>query len=179
MIISRDVIFDEGAQWQWTEDTPQQQNQILPPNSQNEVQTQSPNTISPNSPSSNTSPQSPSSPPSPRTTSTPQSPQTLTPNSSEQNQTQQVQRSQRDRRPPTYLKDYQCGQAMMALFASEPQTYHEAAQYKLPVYQLDVKSTFLNGELEEEVYVEQPQGYLIEGREDKVYRLRKALYGLK
>lgn len=54
-----------------------------------------------------------------------------------------------------------------------------AAQFKLSVYQLDVKSAFLNGELEEEVYVEQPQGYVIEGKEDKVYRLQKALYGLK
>jgi len=54
-----------------------------------------------------------------------------------------------------------------------------AAQLKLPVYQLDVKSAFLNGELEEEVYVEQPHGYIIKGHEDKVYRLHKALYGLK
>lgn len=54
-----------------------------------------------------------------------------------------------------------------------------AAQLQLPVYQLDVKSAFLNGELKEEVYVEQPQGYVIKGKEDKVYRLVKALYGLK
>ena len=54
-----------------------------------------------------------------------------------------------------------------------------AAQLKLQVFQLDVKSAFLNGELEEEVYVEQPQGYIIEGQENKVFRLRKALYGLK
>ena len=54
-----------------------------------------------------------------------------------------------------------------------------AAQHELPIYQLDVKSAFLNGKLEEEVYVQQPQGYIIKGKEDKVYRLRKALYGLK
>lgn len=54
-----------------------------------------------------------------------------------------------------------------------------AVQLKLPVYQLDVKSAFLNGELEEEVYVEQPQGYIIKGMEEKVCHLHKALYGLK
>ena len=54
-----------------------------------------------------------------------------------------------------------------------------AAQLKLLVYQLDVKSAFLNGEIEEEVYVQQPQGYVKTGQEDMVYRLQKALYGLK
>ena len=43
------------------------------------------------------------------------------------------------------------------------------------VCQFDVKSTFLNKTLEEEVYVQQPNGYEIVGHEDKVYRLRKAL----
>uniref|UniRef100_A0A2N9G9X7 Uncharacterized protein n=1 Tax=Fagus sylvatica TaxID=28930 RepID=A0A2N9G9X7_FAGSY len=53
-----------------------------------------------------------------------------------------------------------------------------AAQMELQVFQLDVKSAFLNGDLEEEVYVEQPKGYVKKGKEDQVYRLRKALYGL-
>ena len=44
---------------------------------------------------------------------------------------------------------------------------------------MDVKSTFLNGYIDEEVYVEQPQGYEVPGQEHKVYRLKKALYGLK
>ena len=54
-----------------------------------------------------------------------------------------------------------------------------AAQNQWPVYQMDVKSAFLNGILEEEVYVDQPPGYTVKGHEDKVYKLKKALYGLK
>ncbi|CAH9099164.1 unnamed protein product [Cuscuta epithymum] len=54
-----------------------------------------------------------------------------------------------------------------------------ATQWKLPVYQLDVKSAFLNGDLLEEVYVHQPVGFVKKGEEEKVYRLKKALYGLK
>jgi hypothetical protein len=47
------------------------------------------------------------------------------------------------------------------------------------VYQMDVKSTFLNGDLEEEVYIEQPEGFLLSENEDYVCRLKKSLYGLK
>lgn len=54
-----------------------------------------------------------------------------------------------------------------------------AAQRHLIVHQFDVKSAFLNGELNEEVYVEQPVGFVEKGSEAKVYKLRKALYGLK
>ena len=54
-----------------------------------------------------------------------------------------------------------------------------AAQSNWNIYQLDVKSAFLNGFLEEEVYVEQPKGYVKKGHEEKVLKLRKALYGLK
>ena len=42
-----------------------------------------------------------------------------------------------------------------------------------------MKSVFLNGVLEEEVYNEQPMGYVVKRQEDKVLKLKKALYGLK
>ncbi|GKV14655.1 hypothetical protein SLEP1_g25495 [Rubroshorea leprosula] len=54
-----------------------------------------------------------------------------------------------------------------------------AAQNQWKINQMDVKSAFLNGPLEEEVFVRQPPGFVKEGSEDKVYRLKKALYGLK
>jgi len=44
---------------------------------------------------------------------------------------------------------------------------------------MDVKSSLLNGVLEEEVYVEQPMRYIKKGLENKVYKLKNALYGLK
>jgi hypothetical protein len=47
------------------------------------------------------------------------------------------------------------------------------------VFQLDVKLAFLNGVLQEEIYVEQPDEFVIQGEEDKVYLLQKALYRLK
>ena len=53
------------------------------------------------------------------------------------------------------------------------------AHHSWKIYQLDVKSAFLNDILEEEVYEEQPEGFVVEGEEDKVYRLKKVLYGLK
>jgi hypothetical protein len=44
---------------------------------------------------------------------------------------------------------------------------------------MDVKTTFLNGEVEQEVYIEQPEGFIIHGKESHVCKLKKALYGLK
>jgi hypothetical protein len=54
-----------------------------------------------------------------------------------------------------------------------------AANRGWEVHHLDVKSTFLNGELEEEVYVSQPEGYTVKNKEHLVLRLSKALYGLR
>jgi hypothetical protein len=54
-----------------------------------------------------------------------------------------------------------------------------AAQEGWRVRHMDVKSTFLNNDLNEEVYVHQPPGFAIPGKEGKVLRLRKALYSLR
>nr|GEV12180.1 retrovirus-related Pol polyprotein from transposon TNT 1-94 [Tanacetum cinerariifolium] len=54
-----------------------------------------------------------------------------------------------------------------------------AAHKSFLIYQMDVKTTFLNGPLKEEVYVAQPDGFVDPDHPEKVYRLRKALYGLK
>nr|GEX92299.1 hypothetical protein [Tanacetum cinerariifolium] len=54
-----------------------------------------------------------------------------------------------------------------------------AAHKSFTVYQMDVKTTFLYGPLKEEVYVNQPDGFVDPYHPDKVYGLKKALYGLK
>nr|GEW89299.1 hypothetical protein [Tanacetum cinerariifolium] len=54
-----------------------------------------------------------------------------------------------------------------------------AAHKSFSVYQMDVKTTFLNGPLKEEVYVNQPDRFTDPQHHDKVYHLKKALYGLK
>jgi hypothetical protein len=47
------------------------------------------------------------------------------------------------------------------------------------MHQMDVKITLLNVVIEEEVYIEQPQGFEVHGRKPHVHKLKKALYGLK
>nr|GFC37440.1 putative RNA-directed DNA polymerase [Tanacetum cinerariifolium] len=54
-----------------------------------------------------------------------------------------------------------------------------AAHKSFTIYQMDVKTTFLYGPLKEEVYVNQPDGFVDPYHPDQVYRLKKALYGLK
>ncbi|KAL0543593.1 hypothetical protein IC582_018693 [Cucumis melo] len=52
-----------------------------------------------------------------------------------------------------------------------------AVQNGWKVYQKDVKSAFLNGHLKEEIFVAQPLGYVKKGEEEKMYKMKNALYG--
>jgi hypothetical protein len=75
--------------------------------------------------------------------------------------------------------DYEEVFAPVARIESVRLLFALAAQERWEVHHMDVKSAFLNGELQEEVYVAQPPGFVITGKESKVLRLRKALYGLR
>ena len=54
-----------------------------------------------------------------------------------------------------------------------------ASHLNFKLYQMDIKSAFLNGMLQEEVYAEQPKGFVDPHRPDDIYKLKSALYGLK
>ena len=53
------------------------------------------------------------------------------------------------------------------------------AHYDLELHQMDVKTTFLNGSLEEDVCMDQPEGFSIKGKEHLTCKLKKSIYGLK
>ena len=53
------------------------------------------------------------------------------------------------------------------------------AHLDLELFQMDMKTAFLNGNLEEEIYMDQPIGFVSKGQEDKVCHLKKSIYGLK
>jgi hypothetical protein len=54
-----------------------------------------------------------------------------------------------------------------------------ATLHGLLVHQMDVNIIFLNGKLEEEIYMTQPDGFVVKGQEDKVCKMQKSLYDLK
>nr|KAJ0211099.1 hypothetical protein LSAT_V11C400217220 [Lactuca sativa] len=54
-----------------------------------------------------------------------------------------------------------------------------AAIHNLVIHQMDVKTAFLNGDLDVEIYMKQPEGFVMPGNEHKVCKLKKSLYGLK
>jgi hypothetical protein len=54
-----------------------------------------------------------------------------------------------------------------------------ACHKKFKVYQIDIKSYFLNGYLKEEVYMEHPEGFQLSNNPDFVCKMKKSLYGLK
>jgi hypothetical protein len=53
-----------------------------------------------------------------------------------------------------------------------------AAGRDLEMIQIDVKTAFLNGRVEEEIYIAQPEGYIVPGHENDVCRLNKSIYGI-
>jgi hypothetical protein len=75
--------------------------------------------------------------------------------------------------------DYEETFALVARYTSIRTIIALAAKMKWKLHRMDVKTTFLNGVIEEEVYIEQPQGFEVEDRKSHVCKLKKALYGLK
>jgi hypothetical protein len=75
--------------------------------------------------------------------------------------------------------DYEETFAPVARYTSIRTIISLAAKIKWKLHQMDVKTTFLNGVIKEEVYIEQPQGFEVEDRKSHVCKLKKALYRLK
>ena len=67
----------------------------------------------------------------------------------------------------------------MAKFATVRSLLALAVERGMHVHQMDVKTAFLNGTLEETIYMKQPEGFVKPGSEELVCQLKKSLYGLK
>jgi hypothetical protein len=76
-------------------------------------------------------------------------------------------------------EDYDETFALVARYTSIRSIISIASVMGWKLHQMDVKIAFLNGVIEEEVYIEKPQGFVIHGKESHVCKLKKALYGLK
>jgi len=75
--------------------------------------------------------------------------------------------------------DYEDIFSLVVRFASIRMLLALVAYLNLEMFQMDVKTAFLNGNLEEEIYLDQPIGFVLKGQEDKVCRLKRSIYGLK
>uniref|UniRef100_A0AAV1TXH1 Reverse transcriptase Ty1/copia-type domain-containing protein n=1 Tax=Peronospora matthiolae TaxID=2874970 RepID=A0AAV1TXH1_9STRA len=81
--------------------------------------------------------------------------------------------------PQKFGIDYGETLARVAKFTSIRVILSLAAKYHLDVHQMDVKTAFLSGELDEDIYMAQPDGYVDEDHEHFVCKLQRSLYGLK
>ena len=54
-----------------------------------------------------------------------------------------------------------------------------AASFDYEIWKIDVKTAFLNGNLDESIYMIQPEGFIEKGQEGKVFQLKRSIYGLK
>ena len=75
--------------------------------------------------------------------------------------------------------DYEETFSPVVCFESVQSVIALGAQHKFQLHQLDVTTAFLHGELSEEVFMEQPEGYIVPGKEHMVCRLKRSIYGLK
>ncbi|RVW83943.1 Retrovirus-related Pol polyprotein from transposon RE1 [Vitis vinifera] len=163
LIISREVIFDEKAAWNWEEGKILKKTILV-----DELQTKAPVETG-NGSTSTSSPQE-----SPR--SVPLSPSIESPTSSsvKYHSDGRVQRLKARLVAKGYSQqpgvDFHETFAPVARLDTIRTIIAVAAQKGWLLYQLDIKSAFLNGKLEEEIYVKQPQGFVVDGEENKVYK---------
>ena len=75
--------------------------------------------------------------------------------------------------------DYEETFSSVVKFASIRLILAIVAHMDLKLHQMDIKTVFLNGELNGEIYMEQPTGFIIQGQEHKVCKLNHSIYGLK
>ena len=75
--------------------------------------------------------------------------------------------------------DYEETFSPVAMFKSIRILLSIAACLDYEIYQMDVKTAFLNGYLKESIYMVQPEGFITKGQEQKVCKLKRSIYGLK
>ena len=75
--------------------------------------------------------------------------------------------------------DYEETFSPVAMLKSIPILLSIAAALNYEIWQMDVKTTFLNGKLDEVIYMDQPEGFKVTGQEGKFCKLNRYIYGLK